>query len=117
MKNGMVVMSYEEFAKLDERTLAIMNSSEAILTTLPDNVKIEDLFKKIVNIFRDDAEKSKKKRKGYDNILETVVFFVEKDDYPDFKKPFKSLMMDKNQINSVEVQTKGPLGKLLRDLK
>lgn len=79
-------MNYEEFSKLEPRTLTIMNQSEAILTDLPEDANIEELFKKIVEIYKEDSQKSKKKRKGYDNILETVVFFVEKEDYPDFNK-------------------------------
>lgn len=37
MKNGLVCMSYEEFAKLEPRTLSIMNTSEAILANLPED--------------------------------------------------------------------------------
>jgi len=44
MKNGLVVMDYDEFAKLDSRTLKIMNSSEAILTNLPDDADVEKIF-------------------------------------------------------------------------
>jgi len=70
-----------------------------------------------VNIFKEDSEKPKKKQKGYDHILETVVFFVEKDDYPDFKKPMLEMMADQKQIKSAEITTKGPFGQLLKDLK
>ena len=117
MKNGLVCMRYEELSKLEPRTLSILNESEAILTDLPEDANIEELFKKIVDIYKSDAEKSKKKRKGYDNIIETVVFFVEKEDYPDLNKKIDQILDDKNQIDSSEMTTKGPLGKLLKDLK
>lgn len=118
MKRGLVCMNYEEFSKLEARTLAIMNQSEAILTDLPDDADIEGLFKKIVDIYKEDAEKSKKKRKGYDNILETIVFFVEKEDFPDLNKKIEQIG-DKqdSQIDSTKFVTKGPLGKLIKDLK
>lgn len=61
MKNGLVVIDYDEFAKLDDRTLSIMNASEAILTNLPDDADVEKTFSKIVNIFKEDSEKPKKK--------------------------------------------------------
>jgi hypothetical protein len=48
MKRGLVCMNYEEFSKLEARTLSIMNQSEAILTDLPEEADIEGLFKKIV---------------------------------------------------------------------
>jgi hypothetical protein len=56
------------------------------LTDLPEDADLEGLFSKIVDIYREDAKKSKNKRMGLDNILETVVFFVEKDEYPNFDK-------------------------------
>lgn len=77
MKNGLVCMQYEEFAKLEARTLSIMNTSEAILLNLPEEADIEKLFKSIVDVYREDVEKPIKQRKGYENILETVVFFVD----------------------------------------
>lgn len=86
-KNGLVLMDYEELKQLDPRTLSILNKSEAILTYLPENNdEIDDLLERMVNVFKEDAEKPKKKRKGYANILETVVFFLEKEDYPDYSK-------------------------------
>lgn len=54
-----------------------MNTSEAILLNLPEEADIEKLFKSIVDVYREDVEKPIKKRKGYENILETVVFFVD----------------------------------------
>lgn len=60
MKNGMVCMNYEEFAKLEPRTLSIMNSSEVILANLPDDANIEEVFKQLVNIYKEDNEKPKK---------------------------------------------------------
>lgn len=111
MKRGLVCMAYEEFSKLEARTLSIMNESEAILTDLPEDADIEGLFKKIVEIFKEDAQKSKKKRMGYDNILETVVLFVEKEDYPDLNKTAQQMAEKKEQqIDSSEFVTKGPLG-------
>lgn len=117
MQNGLVCMKYDEFTKLEPRTLQIMNNSEAILVTLPDNDELDELFSRIVNIYKEDAEKPKKKRIGYDNILETVVLFIDKQDYPDFSKPIASREDAKDQIDSSATQTKGALGKLLRDLQ
>jgi hypothetical protein len=54
---------------------------------------------------------------GYDNILETVVFFVEKEDYPDLNKKVEHLAERNEQISDAEFVTKGPLGKLMKDLK
>lgn len=55
MKRGLVCMSYEELSKLESRTLTIMNQSEAILADLPEDANIEELFKKIVEIYKEDA--------------------------------------------------------------
>jgi len=117
MKHGLVIMGYEELVKLEPRTLSILNSSEAILSTQPGDAKIEELFKRIVTIYKEDAEKPKKKRQGYENLLETVVFFVDQEDYPSWTQPIQA-SEEKDQIPSTSAtEGNGPLAKLLKDLK
>lgn len=118
MKNNMVIMDFAEFTKLEPRTLAIMNNSEAILTNLPkEDADVKELYKRIVDIFHEDARKPKKEKIGYVNLLETVVIFVADDMFPDFNKPLEDLQSFAVKSNSSGAQIKGPLGQLLNDLK
>lgn len=111
MKHGLVVMEFAELEALSARTLSILNSSEAILTTQPADANVKALFKKILTIYKEDLEKSAKKRRGYDNLLETIIFFVSEDDYPKWSQP---LRVDREAPGEA---AKGPLAKLLHDLK
>jgi hypothetical protein len=55
------------------------------MTNQPDSLNIEALYKKIYNIYIEDQEaasKSKSKASAkYESILNTVIFFVNEDDF------------------------------------
>jgi methylthioribose-1-phosphate isomerase len=54
IKNQMVMMDIAELKNLDARALRILNQSDAILTSQPENLDIQGLFGKLFQIYKDD---------------------------------------------------------------
>jgi len=54
MKYELVVMEFSELGTLSPRALSILNSSDAIMTTQPDDLDVKELFKKILAVYKAD---------------------------------------------------------------
>ena len=110
-------MDISELQKLDETVLKILNSSEAIMTNQPDDLNIEALYTKIHNVYIGDQEAvSKEKSKAaakYESILNTVIFFVNDEDYTRCTQ----LGVDKKPKVEEEDPSKHPIERFLEDLK
>ena len=110
MKYELVVMDFSELGPLSERALSILNSSDAIMTTQPDDLDVKELFKKILAVYKADQEAPAKERRKYENLLETVIYFVSEDDFERCTKPIQTKAKDSKE------PAKGQLARLLDDL-
>jgi len=110
MKYELVVMDFSELGTLSERALSILNSSDAIMTTQPDDLDVKELFKKILAAYKADQEAPRKERRKYENLLETVIYFVSEDDFERCAKPMQTKAKDSKE------PAKSQLARLLDDL-
>jgi hypothetical protein len=102
------MMQSQELKDLSERALQIINSSDAIMTIQDPDFDVKALFKKLVEVYKEDQEQENKSKCKYENILQTVIFFVNQDDFDRCSKPLE-VQMKKPNGNS-------PLENLLDDL-
>ena len=73
----MICMTYESLVKNteNEETLQYVNSAEAVLCCIQeDEFSIQNVFNTLFKMFKENADK-------YDNLLSTVIYFIDKDDY------------------------------------
>jgi len=112
VKQNLVMMEFDELKDLDDRALRILNSSDAILTTQAADLDVKGLFRKLVEAYKADASlvESGKKAK-YENIMETVIFFVSGEDFERCSKPVEI----KSTTKKLEGQSK--LARFLADMK
>jgi hypothetical protein len=75
-----------DLSELKDGTLNLMNSCDAILTSQSETTDIKAIFEKLYETYKADQEKSQKKRK-FENILNTVIFFVSEDNFAKCQKP------------------------------
>jgi hypothetical protein len=110
MKHELVLMEFSELEALTPRALSILNSSDAVMTTQPDDLDVKELFKKLLAAYKADQEAPEKERRKYENLLETVIYFVGEDDFERCTKPI--------EIKPKEEQepAKSQLARLLDDL-
>jgi hypothetical protein len=112
VKQNLVMMEFSELRDLDERALRILNSSDAILTTQAADLDVKGLFRKLVEAYKADASLIESgKRAKYENIMETVIFFVSGEDFERCSKPVEI----KSTTKKVEGQSK--LARFLADMK
>jgi hypothetical protein len=108
VKNGLVIMPFSELEALSPRALQILHQSDAIMTTQREDLDVKALFKKILEIYKNDSEKKRK----YSNLLETVIFFVSEEDYERCTKPCEPIAAKTSSTDASQSQ----LGQLLEDL-
>jgi hypothetical protein len=84
------MMDFEELKDLNQKALMILNSSDAILTPQAADLDVKGLFRKLVDTYKKDQEgiDSGKKPK-YENILETVIYFVSDEDFKRCTEPIE----------------------------
>ena len=110
MKYELVLMEFSELGALSERALSILNSSDAIMTTQPDDLDVKELFTKILAAYKADQEAPRKERRKYENLLETVIYFVSEDDFARCTKPMQTKAKDSKE------PARSQLARLLDDL-
>lgn len=108
VKNGLVIMPFSELEALSPRALQILHQSDAVMTTQREDLDVKALFKKILEIYKTDSEKTRQ----YSNLLETVIFFVSEEDYERCTKPSEPAAAKASSTDANQSQ----LGQLLEDL-
>ena len=63
----------KDLESLDQRVLKILDSSDAIVSSYPKEFNLKAFYAKLQSVY--------KSSKKYENILNTVMFFVDEDDY------------------------------------
>lgn len=112
-KNQLIMMDFADFKKLENSTLSMLNSSDAILTSQPDDFdgqQIKDLFNQIFAIYKKDQEKTNKNKLKYENILKTVIYFISTEDYERLN------MVPQSSVPEQEEDPKAPIDRLVDDL-
>jgi len=67
-----------------------LNSSDAILTPQAADLDVKGLFRKLVDTYKKDQEGiDSGKRPKYENILETVIYFVSDEDFKRCTEPIE----------------------------
>jgi len=102
------MMQSQELKDLSERALQIINSSDAIMTIQEPDFDVKALFKKLVEVYKEDQEQENKSKCKYENILQTVIFFVNQDDFDRCSKPL--------EVHVKKPNGSSPLENLLEDL-
>jgi hypothetical protein len=51
---------------------------------------VKALFKKMVDIYKEDQQQENKSKCKYENILQTVIFFVNREDFERCSKPLEA---------------------------
>jgi hypothetical protein len=88
VKRGLVMMEFEELKGLNEKSLRILNSSDAVLTTQAADLDVKGLFRSLVEAYKKDAEEvDSGKKPKYENLLETVIYFVSEEDFKRCSEP------------------------------
>lgn len=59
VKNGLVIMPFSELEALSPRALQILHQSDAVMTTQREDLDVKALFKKILEIYKTDSEKTR----------------------------------------------------------
>lgn len=75
-----------ELQDASDKALSLLNCSEAVITYQTEELDVKELFKKLFEAFKKDQEAPMSKRYKFENIMNTIIFFVSEEDFKRFKE-------------------------------
>jgi len=86
MKSGITALTMTELQDASDKALSLLNCSEAVITYQTEELDVKELFKKLFEAFKKDQEAPMSKRYKFENIMNTIIFFVSEEDFKRFKE-------------------------------